>query len=276
MYIYKTTNLITNEFYIGLSTKHNPNYSGSGELLKQQVAQYGEENFRTSRIADLMVDFAPTEEENKRALEKLESMCIQMHYNNPLCINLSKGSYKEGTVVKEKVVVKYKYVKEENSTNESTSFSISKAISRLFNFKSNNTVSRNNEIEVSDDDLNKNYHSVSEVAKMFGTKPRAIQRRCVRANLDMVKGKYVIPTEVLNDWITKLSKTKRFESGTMMPITEVSYLTGVHYRKIQRRAKKLGVKKVGREYMVDSSWVIDNFPDAIIMVDNLLIRENSN
>jgi group I intron endonuclease len=48
MYIYKTTNIINGKFYIGLSKykpKENPNYLGSGYLLKKAIKTYGKENF---------------------------------------------------------------------------------------------------------------------------------------------------------------------------------------------------------------------------------------
>jgi group I intron endonuclease len=51
MYIYKTTNLINGKIYIGKSEKHfNPNYYGSGILLKKSVKKYGIENFSVELI----------------------------------------------------------------------------------------------------------------------------------------------------------------------------------------------------------------------------------
>ena len=37
MEIYKTTNKITGDFYIGLNTTSNPEYLGSGVEIKKQV-----------------------------------------------------------------------------------------------------------------------------------------------------------------------------------------------------------------------------------------------
>jgi group I intron endonuclease len=48
MYIYKTTNLINNKIYIGLSTKlveESVNYYGSGRLINEAIQKYGKENF---------------------------------------------------------------------------------------------------------------------------------------------------------------------------------------------------------------------------------------
>lgn len=43
--IYKTTNLVTGEIYIGHTSRDNPNYLGSGPALKESVRVYGRENF---------------------------------------------------------------------------------------------------------------------------------------------------------------------------------------------------------------------------------------
>ena len=45
MEIYKTTNNITKEYYIGLNTTSNPKYLGSGVEIKKQIKKYGKENF---------------------------------------------------------------------------------------------------------------------------------------------------------------------------------------------------------------------------------------
>lgn len=45
MVIYKTINLISGKFYIGKDAKDNPDYLGSGILLKRAILKYGRENF---------------------------------------------------------------------------------------------------------------------------------------------------------------------------------------------------------------------------------------
>lgn len=42
-------------------------------------------------------------------------------------------------------------------------------------------------------------------------------------------------------------------------LKEASVITGIHYRRIQRKAKKLGIKKLGREYMVDEEFMKEHF-----------------
>jgi hypothetical protein len=45
MYIYKITNIINGRWYIGKHNGSNPNYMGSGKILKQAYKKYGLENF---------------------------------------------------------------------------------------------------------------------------------------------------------------------------------------------------------------------------------------
>ena len=44
MVIYKTTNLINGKIYIGQDKNNNPNYYGSGDLIKKAIKKYGKKN----------------------------------------------------------------------------------------------------------------------------------------------------------------------------------------------------------------------------------------
>lgn len=45
MVIYKTTNLINGKIYIGQDKNNNPNYYGSGDLIKNAIKKYGKKYF---------------------------------------------------------------------------------------------------------------------------------------------------------------------------------------------------------------------------------------
>jgi len=45
MVVYMTINLINNKKYIGVDSKNNPDYLGSGKILKKAIEKYGRENF---------------------------------------------------------------------------------------------------------------------------------------------------------------------------------------------------------------------------------------
>jgi hypothetical protein len=51
-FIYKTTNLITDKFYIGMHSTNNLNdgYLGSGKILRYSVKKYGAENHKIERL----------------------------------------------------------------------------------------------------------------------------------------------------------------------------------------------------------------------------------
>jgi group I intron endonuclease len=46
MVIYKTTNLINGKIYVGQDSKNNPEYLGSGVIIKKAISKYGKENFK--------------------------------------------------------------------------------------------------------------------------------------------------------------------------------------------------------------------------------------
>lgn len=49
--VYKTTNLINGKIYVGIDSKNNSNYLGSGLLLVKAVKKYGKENFIKETVA---------------------------------------------------------------------------------------------------------------------------------------------------------------------------------------------------------------------------------
>ena len=84
MYIYKITNTINGRWYIGKTNGQDPNYMGSGKLLKQAYAKYGKENFEK-----IILETCSTEQElNQREQHWIaESGAL----TDPLSYNLAEG-----------------------------------------------------------------------------------------------------------------------------------------------------------------------------------------
>ncbi len=84
-YIYKTTCLITNKYYIGMHSTPNLNdkYMGSGKILKRSIAKYGKENHHVSIIKFV---------NNKNELIELERELVnETAISDSLCMNLKIG-----------------------------------------------------------------------------------------------------------------------------------------------------------------------------------------
>lgn len=82
-YIYKTTNLINNKFYIGQhkNNKNNPYYLGSGKILKYAIEKYGKENF----IIEILEKCNSRKELNEREKYWIATL------KNENCYNISDG-----------------------------------------------------------------------------------------------------------------------------------------------------------------------------------------
>jgi len=84
MYIYKIINRINGRWYIGKTNGCDPNYMGSGKLLKQAYTKYGQENFEK-----IILEHCLTEQE----LNQREKHWIQESgaLTDPLSYNLAEG-----------------------------------------------------------------------------------------------------------------------------------------------------------------------------------------
>jgi len=83
-HLYKITNNLTNEYYIGKRRgSEQGRYWGSGLRIKRHIKKYGKENFT--------YDILRVDNENK--IFKLEEKLITNNYikNNKLCLNLAPG-----------------------------------------------------------------------------------------------------------------------------------------------------------------------------------------
>jgi hypothetical protein len=84
-YIYKTTNLVNNKFYIGMHSTSNldDGYIGSGKILWYSIKKYGRENFKME-----ILEFLP----DRSSLKLRESELVnESLLQDPLCMNLQIG-----------------------------------------------------------------------------------------------------------------------------------------------------------------------------------------
>lgn len=80
MVIYKTTNLVNGKQYIGRDKYNNPNYFGSGRLLKKAVRKYGKENFK-KEILEVCCSFEHMVEREEYWLNHYDAGNNKMFYN---------------------------------------------------------------------------------------------------------------------------------------------------------------------------------------------------
>ena len=84
-FIYKTTNLLNDKFYVGMHSTDNleDGYVGSGKRLRYSINKYGIENHKFE-----ILEFLPSREElKKREVEVVNEELL----TDPLCMNLKFG-----------------------------------------------------------------------------------------------------------------------------------------------------------------------------------------
>lgn len=84
-YIYKTTNLIRNYFYIGMHSTDNleDGYMGSGKRIRYSINKYGVENHKFE-----ILEFLPS---RLKLREREQEIINEDMLKDPLCINLVIG-----------------------------------------------------------------------------------------------------------------------------------------------------------------------------------------
>ena len=83
--LYKTTNLITGKYYIGVhsTNKLEDGYLGSGKVLRLSINKYGKENHKREVLVFCNSSEAAYLLENKKVTKKL--------LKDPMCMNLKEG-----------------------------------------------------------------------------------------------------------------------------------------------------------------------------------------
>ena len=73
MVVYKTTNLVNRKIYIGQDSKNNPDYLGSGKIIKRAIEKYGKENF-TKEIIEVCGSKHEMDEKEKYWIKTLKTI----------------------------------------------------------------------------------------------------------------------------------------------------------------------------------------------------------
>lgn len=84
-FVYKTTNLINQKYYIGChcTYKLDDGYLGSGMRIQRSIAKYGRENFKLE-----ILEFFETREQ---ALDREKELVTEELLKDPMCLNLQIG-----------------------------------------------------------------------------------------------------------------------------------------------------------------------------------------
>ena len=185
-YIYKTTCLITNKFYIGMHSTDNlkDGYMGSGKLLWYSINKYGKINHQIEILEHLPNRQSLIDREREIVNEELISEL--------LCMNLSKGgmcgvNFNKGYIT----------AKDKNGTG----FYVSKDDPRLFNgelFGATKGYKHSEEAKRRMKEMHKyNNHQVGQKNNQYGT--------CWIYNLDLQCNKKIKKEEIegylQNGWI---------------------------------------------------------------------------
>lgn len=80
MVIYMTTNLVNNKKYIGIDSKNDPNYLGSGLYLKKAFKKYGKKNFK-KEILEICLDKESLLIKEKEWIVKFDAVNSKEFYN---------------------------------------------------------------------------------------------------------------------------------------------------------------------------------------------------
>ncbi len=109
MIVYKTTNLINGKIYIGQDTNNDPNYIGSGKIIKEAIRKYGKCNFSKEILEKC---------DSIQSLNEREIYWISFYdsTNNQIGYNILKGGLgSAGFKQSEEVVIK---IKENNKSDK--------------------------------------------------------------------------------------------------------------------------------------------------------------
>lgn len=106
MVVYKLTNLITNKIYIGIDTKDDPNYLGSGTLMRHLIAEYGKKHFK-KEILEKCASIEELKQKEQYWIKKLDSYNPDVGYNiHTVRIDKEKKPYRLTSINIDKYLIK--------------------------------------------------------------------------------------------------------------------------------------------------------------------------
>jgi hypothetical protein len=221
-YIYKTTNIINNKFYIGMHSTDNLNdgYLGSGKRLWFSINYHGKKNHKIE-----ILEFCEDREKLKiREKEIVNNELI----NEKLCLNLQVGG--GGGIISEEhhkkmKVASSKYQKEkwkDPEYSEKIKKILSENMKKGHKHRSNYNMFQGK--KHSDETKNKMKQKrkgtgVAELNSQYGTCWVSKDNRCVKIkkneierwiNEGWVKGKFLIPLDLLSQIDDFYKKTKSY------------------------------------------------------------------
>jgi hypothetical protein len=84
-FIYKTTNLLNNKFYIGMHSTSNlkDGYLGSGKSLRYAIRKYGEKSFK--------IEIIEWCENREKLIQREKEIITEEYVNNVNCYNMKPG-----------------------------------------------------------------------------------------------------------------------------------------------------------------------------------------
>lgn len=135
-FLYRTTNLINDRFYIGIHSTRilEDGYLGSGKRLQFEIKKYGKENFKR----EILEYF----ENRKTLLEKEEQIVNITLLNNPLILNLAKGGGKiDYSLITDEIKKKISLSRIGKKLSEETKHKISNSISGKNHWNYGNKIS---------------------------------------------------------------------------------------------------------------------------------------
>jgi group I intron endonuclease len=113
MVVYLITNLINNKKYIGMDTKNNPNYLGSGSLIMKAVKKYGRENFK-KEILEICFTINELEKRETYWIKYFDALNDENFYNLADVRKRGKNPFENKTTEELKIIFNKIKSKERN------------------------------------------------------------------------------------------------------------------------------------------------------------------